>query len=226
MISALLKALTQLADPRLRRVLKFGILLAAAAYVGLVAGTWALLAQVRLFNEAWADWAADAAIGLAALVLPLLVFPALSTTLMSFWLEDVADAVESRHYPQLNWPRPRRWTEALATSLGFLAVVTLVNLAALPVYAALLVTGLAVPLATLVNGYLLGREYFDLVALRRLPPAEARLLFRNRLGRLWLGGVVIALLFSVPLLNLAAPVIATAFMVHLFQSLQRSEPKV
>lgn len=75
-------------------------------------------------------------------------------------------------------------------------------------------------LAVLVNGYLLGREYFDLVAVRWLDPAQAKVCYRNNLGRVWLGGMTIALMFVVPLFNLVAPVVATAFMVHLFQSLR------
>lgn len=220
MITALFKALAQLSDPRLRRVLKLGVLGAIAAYALLVAAVWVVLGNVTLFQEAWADIGTDFAIGLAALVLPILFFPALATTIMSALLDDVADAVEARHYPQLNWPRPQKWTEALGTTLRFLAVMVLVNLAALPFYLMLLITGLTVILVTVVNGYLLGREYFELVALRRLDPAQARLTFRHHLGKLWLAGMVIAILFGTPILNLAAPVIATAFMVHVFQSLR------
>lgn len=220
MISALYKAVAQLPDPRLRRVLKLGVLGAIAAYVLLVATVWAVLSQVTLFQAVWADIGTDLALGLAALVLPVLFFPALATTVMSALLDDVADAVEARHYPQLNWPRPQKWTEALATTSRFLAVMVLVNLVALPFYLMLLITGLTVILVTVVNGYLLGREYFELVALRRLEPKQARLTFRHHLGKLWLAGMVIAILFGIPILNLAAPVIATAFMVHVFQSLR------
>lgn len=220
MITALFKAFAQLPDPRLRRVLTLGIFGAVAAYVMLVAVIWLVLAQVTLFQEAWADLGTDVALGLAALVLPILFFPALATAIMSALLDDVADAVEARHYPKLNWPRPQKWTEMLATTLRFLAVMVVVNLAALPVYLLLLVTGLTVIVATVVNGYLLGREYFELVAFRRLDPKQARLVFRNHLGRLWLAGAIIAVLFAVPILNLGAPVIATAFMVHVFQSLR------
>ncbi|MGE5506857.1 MAG: EI24 domain-containing protein [Actinomycetota bacterium] len=226
MLRALYKAVAQLPDPPVKRVLVRGVMIGIATYVALVAGVRAGLAHVQLFQDAWADWTAGLAIGLAATLLPLLFFPALVTTITSFMLEGVADAVEARHYPGLNWPRPQRWTEVLGTSLRFLLVIAAANLLALPVYLALLLTGLALPLSFAVNGYLLGREYFELVALRRLPPAEARVLFSNRLGRFWLGGVVIAFLFSIPLVNLAAPVIATAFMVHLFQSLQPPARKV
>lgn len=226
MISALVKAFAQLPDPRLRRVLRLGIIGALATYLALVAVVaWATTGTAML-SEAWADTTADIAGILAALALPLLFFPALSTTVMGPLLEKVADAVEDRHYPHLNWPRPQKWAEVLATTLRFLAVTVVINLLALPIYGVLLITGFTVVLVYLVNGYLLGREYFEIVAFRRLDPKAARVLFRNRLGRLWLAGAVITFLFSVPILNLAAPVIATAFMTHLFQGLQPAAPSV
>lgn len=221
MFSALIKAFGQLSDPKLRRVIRLGIVGAMACYVALVALVWFTLTHVSLFEQGWADTGADVALGLTALVVPILFFPALATAIMGAMLDDVADAVEARHYPQLNWPRPQKWPEILLTTLRFLAVMVAVNLLVLPIYVVLLITGLSIGLFLIVNGYLLGREYFELVAFRRLDPKEARLCFRHNLGRLWLAGGVIAFLFSVPLLNLLAPVIGTAFMVHLFQSLRR-----
>ncbi|MBC7954008.1 MAG: EI24 domain-containing protein [Rhodospirillaceae bacterium] len=221
MFSALIKAFGQLSDPKLRRVIRLGIAGAMACYVALVALVWFTLTHVSLFEQGWADTGADVALGLVALVVPILFFPALATAIMGAMLDDVADAVEARHYPQLNWPRPQKWPEILLTTLRFLVVMVAVNLLVLPIYVVLLITGLSIGLFLIVNGYLLGREYFELVAFRRLDPKEARLCFRHNLGRLWLAGGVIAFLFSVPLLNLLAPAIATAFMVHLFQSLRR-----
>jgi uncharacterized protein involved in cysteine biosynthesis len=221
MLAALFKAFAQLTDPALRRVVRLGVLGAVACYVVLVALVWFGLPQIRFFDQGWADTGAGVALALAALVLPILFFPALVTTIMSAMLDGVADAVEARHYPQLNWPRPQKWGEIVAGTLRFLLLTVVVNLLALPVYLALLLTGLTVAVAVVVNGYLLGREYFELVAARRMEPAAMRLAFRNHLGRLWLAGAVIAVLFSLPLVNLVAPVVATAFMVHLFQSLRR-----
>ena len=214
MIAALVKALGQLSDPRLSRVLKWGVMGALAAYAVLVAIIWTVLANLTLFANAWADWGTDLAIGALALVLPILFFPALITTIMGPMLDGVAEAVDARHYPHLGPGRPQPVGEVIWGTLRFLGLTVLVNLLALPVYGVLLFTGFTVVLATLINGYLLGREYFDLAAFRRMDPAAARLMFRANLGRLWLAGIIIAFLFSVPLLNLAAPLIATAFMTH------------
>ena len=69
-----------------------------------------------------------------------------------------------------------------------------------------------------VNGYLLGREYFELVALRRIGPEEARRLRKAHRGKLFIAGVATALLLTIPVVNLLAPVVVTAAMVHLFEN--------
>lgn len=220
MIAALFKAFAQLTDARLRHVIAFGVVGAVLAYVILVGLAWWGLAESHWFRPGWIDGASRFLVGLVALILPLPFFPAFATVIMSARLEAVVEAVEDRHFPNQQWPRPQTWGEVLGTSLRFLAVTLCVNLLALPVYGVLLLTGLTVVLAAVVNGYLLGREYYEVVALRRLSPEESRLMFRNYLGRVWGAGIVIAVLFAIPGINLVAPVVATAFMVHTFQALQ------
>lgn len=225
MIAALYKAFAQLTDPRLARVLKWGVLGALTAYVALVALIWTILANVSFFANVWADWGTELAVGALALVLPVLFFPALVTAIMGPMLDGVAEAVEARHYPHLAPARAQPVAEVVLGTLRFLGLTILVNLVALPVYGILLFTGLTVVLATVINGYLLGREYFEMAAIRRLDPPAMRALFRAQLGRVWLAGLVIAFLFSVPLLNLAAPVIAAAFMTHVAETLRmRANP--
>jgi CysZ protein len=155
------------------------------------------------------------------LVLSWLLFPAVVTAIMSLFLERIAVAVEALDYPGRGPPRRQRIGETIAATLRLTGLTLLLNLLALPVY--LLVPGINLVLFLTLNGYLLGREYFEVVALRRLDAAAARAA-RSRFGlRVFLGGVMIAALFSVPLVNLVAPVIATAFMVHVFEALPRAE---
>ncbi len=75
----------------------------------------------------------------------------------------------------------------------------------------------------LLNGYLLGREYFELVAARRFDAAGVRRLRRKYRGRVMLAGVVIAFLLTVPIVNLVTPIVATGFMLHVFERLRRRE---
>ncbi|CUW37665.1 conserved membrane protein of unknown function [Magnetospirillum sp. XM-1] len=219
--AALLKAFAQLGDPRLRRILGLGVAAALACWIGLALGASALLRQIHLFENTLADMSAGVVLGITALLLPILFFSALATFVMSFWLDDVADIVEAEHYPQLGPAREMGWAEILRLSTRFLLVMGLITLVAAPFYLALLFLGFGIILNYAVNGYLLGREYFEVVAARRMEPDSMRMVFGNNLGRLWLCGAAINLLFQIPLLNLTAPVVATAFMVHIFQSLRK-----
>jgi uncharacterized protein involved in cysteine biosynthesis len=114
--------------------------------------------------------------------------------------------------------------EMAMTSLRLMLLTLALNLLALPIY--VLVPGINVFVFFGLNGYLFGREYFEVVALRRLDGDAAKAMRRRFGGRVFLGGVIITGLFALPFVNLAAPVIATAFMVHLFEGLLRLAPSV
>jgi len=220
MIMGFFKALAQIADPRFRRVLLLGLAGAAAGFVILQASVWWLLSAVTFFSTVYAEWTVDVLGGAAAFVLGVLLFPAIAGLVIGFLLDDVVSAVEARHYADLPAPRPQPLWETISTAATFAIVLIVVNMVALPFY--LFVPGLNLVLFYLVNGYLLGREFFEMVALRRLPAAEAKALRRTRQGWVWLAGAVIAFMLSIPFVNLAAPVIAAAFMTHVFERLRRA----
>lgn len=224
MIKSFWLAFCQLSDPRLRRIVLWGVAGALLSWL-LVSGTaWLVLSQITFFQEYWANLGAVVTLGLVGFLMPLLFFPAVATTIMSVVLDKVAAAVEERYYPNIPPARQQSLREILRISLRFLGVTLLVNLLALPIYILLLFTGLTFVAVVAVNGYLLGREYYETVALRHLDPETARLLMRRKLGSVWLTGVITAILFSVPLLNLVVPVVGTAAMTHRYQALRQSLP--
>ena len=75
--------------------------------------------------------------------------------------------------------------------------------------------GLGVIILFLANSYLLGREYFELAAMRFRPPHEAKAMRKTNAAYIFLAGMVIAVFVSIPLVNLATPIFAMAFMVHI-----------
>jgi uncharacterized protein involved in cysteine biosynthesis len=143
------------------------------------------------------------------------LFPAVISAFIGLHVEGIARAVEARHYPDLPPARGEPLASSILTALRFSAMLIALNLIAL----VFLVVPPLFPFVFLgLNGYLLGREYFELVAHRRLRPEEARLLGKAHRVRRFAFGVVIAALLAVPGVNLLAPVIATAAMVHLFEA--------
>ena len=172
----------------------------------------------------WAGWLTFvlgifASLGLA-LALALLLAP-VTALIAGFFLDDVADVIEKRDYPNEPPGRPLPLGEAVAGSLKFLGVVILGNLLALVL---LLVPGVNLVAFFLVNGYLLGREFFEFAAMRHLPEDEARAFRRRHAVTVFLAGMLIAAFVSVPLVNLVAPLFAAALMVHLFKLLSAREP--
>ena len=145
-------------------------------------------------------------------MLALLIAP-VTAIVAGLFLDDVAETVERDRLSRTTRraARCRRWP-ALVLSLKFFGVVILGNLLALLL---LLMPGVNIAAFFIVNGYLLGREFFEFAAMRFRPEAEAKALRRSYAGTVFLAGLVIAGFLAVPLLNLLTPLFAAAMMVHL-----------
>ena len=217
MIAALFRAIAELPSPPLRRVVGLSLAMALATFALLWAGSAVALDHLALFAWEPLDWLVNLLGALAVLGLSWVLFPAVLTLIMGFYLERVAAAVEARDYPGRGPPRRQPVMETAVMTIRLMGLTLLLNLLVLPVY--ILAPGINVFVFLVLNGYLLGREYFEVVALRRLDRMAARALRSRFGGRVFLGGVVIAGLFALPAVNLVAPVIATAFMMHVFESL-------
>src|SRR5690606_19179734 len=136
----------------------------------------------------------------------------ITAVIAGFFLDDVAEIVEREDYPQDPPGRALPMMAAALVSVKFLALVVVANLFALLL---LLVPGVNIAAFFVVNGYLLGREFFEFAAMRFRPEAEAKALRRQNAGTVFLACLVIAVFLSVPLLNLLTPLFAAAMMVHL-----------
>jgi CysZ protein len=164
---------------------------------------------------AWAGWlgfiaAIVAGVGLA-LGLALLIAP-VTAIVAGLFLDDIAETVERTAYPLDPPGKAVPVLQSMVLALKFFAVVVIGNLIALLL---LLVPGINVGAFFLVNGYLLGREFFEFAAMRFCPEAQAKALRSKHAGTVFLAGLVIAAFLAVPLLNLLTPLFAAAMMVHL-----------
>lgn len=222
MIKAFSRAIAQLGDLRLRRVFWIGVIGSAVVFALLWGGIALFLSSTEYLHFSIfgfpisLDFISDILGNMAAAVLTWLLFPSVITLIVSLFLEDVAAAVEDRHYPGLAPPRKQQISEILWIMLKFAAIGIILNLLALPFIIILIFFP---PFNLFVfyglNGYLLGREYFELVGHRRFEPRTARRARRLLRGQVFVAGVLIAILLTVPFVNLVAPIIATAAMVHL-----------
>jgi CysZ protein len=173
----------------------------------------------------WAGWLGFAAaiiagIGLA-LALALLIAP-VTALIAGLFLDDVAEIIEREDYPGDPPGQPLDLAASLVSSLKFLGIVILGNIVALLL---LLVPGINVAAFFVVNGYLIGREFFEFAAMRHRPARAARMMRRQNALTVFLGGMVIAGFMAVPILNLATPLFAAAMMVHLHKMLSQAESR-
>lgn len=154
-------------------------------------------------------------IGLAFLVAPV------SALVAGFYLDELAEQVETTSEPR--WPagQPLPAGQAVALSARFAALALLVNIMALML---LLVPGVNAIAFLGANAYLMGREYFELAAMRYRPVAEARALRSEKGAYLFIAGLPIALFLSVPVLNLLTPLFGAAYMARIHKRVSRGVP--
>nr|WP_250888892.1 sulfate transporter family protein [Mesorhizobium sp. dw_380] len=168
----------------------------------------------------WAGWlggiiaAIALAFGMALLVAPV------TAVIAGLFLDDVAEVVERTDYPADPAGRAMPALRSLVLATKFFGVVILGNFVALML---LLVPGINIAAFFVVNGYLLGREFFEFAAMRFRPEEEARALRRRYAGTVFVAGLVIAAFLAVPLLNLVTPLFAAAMMVHLHNAVSVRE---
>ena len=217
MLKAIGRTLEQMASPAFLWVLARAFALTAIIFVALF---WLLQMALGAIPELPWGWLNTVISFLASAGL-LVAFLFLRFTgaalFLGLFLESVADAVEARYYPDRRGKDLDVWT-GLATGLRFCAVMLALNAVLLPVYLLVPVGNVLVLLA--VNGYLIGREYFELVALRHMPPDQARQLRRRNAGRIFRTGLVIAIPLSIPIVNLVGPLFGAALMVHVFKDIE------
>ncbi len=145
------------------------------------------------------------------------VMAPVAIAVMGLFLESVVEAVEARHYPALARVRARSLREMLGYSVRFFLMMLAVSLAAL--FVSLFAGFLAPVVFVAANGYLIGREYYETVALRRLGEGEARRRVRANLPVLWVLGAMLALALNLPWVNLVVPLVGVAAFTHLYHRL-------
>jgi CysZ protein len=225
MFQAFARSLAQFDDPRVRAVVWKSLAGALLSFAILAVLFWYLGGWMASGLVHWVDWVAHAGTILLTLILVWFLFPVAVTALASFFLDEVAEAVEDRYYPGRPAPRSQSLVAQLLGTLRFAAVALFLNLVLVPIYLILLVfPPLYLVVFYAVNGYLLGREYFELVAYRRLDERTADAMRRAYRGRLTLAGMVIAVMLTIPVFNLVAPIAATAFALHLFEAMRQERP--
>ncbi len=226
-LSSFTAALGQMGDAKFRKVLFLGLALTFGLLIAITFGTiWGLnvllpesvslpwIGEITWLNEVLSGASVFVILGLSVfLMIPV------ASAFTGIFLDQIADAVEHRHYPSLPAAQPVPISDTLRDTLGFLGLMIGVNLLALILY--VIFAPFALFIFWAVNGFLLGREYFQLVAMRRVGRAGAKVARRKHAVTIWMAGVLMAIPLTVPILNLVIPILGVATFTHLYQKLER-----
>jgi CysZ protein len=231
MIDAAIKAFSQMSAPALRSVLlkAVGLALILIVTIGVVlqrvlagwaetGATWAEQTAGVAPHAVWTAlaWVLSIFASLGIITGALFLMPAVTALVGSFFVDEVGEAVEQEHYPLEPAGRALPFLPALVEGIKIAALALLVYLCALPF---VLFAGLGFVILFLANAYLLGREYFELAAMRFRPQDEAKAMRKTNAAYLFTAGMFIAAFVSIPIMNLATPIFAMAFMVHVHKKL-------
>ena len=221
---AFTKALGQIGDPRFRRILLIGVGISLALLAGATWGVQLLLPDTVslpwIGEIGWLSSLLSGFVLISMIGMSMFLMVPVASLFTGLFLEQVSDAVEAKHYAHLPPADKVNFSDTLIDSMKFFGLLLVVNLLALVIY--LLSTVMAPVIFWIVNGILLGREYFQLVAMRRLGRKGANDLRKKHRPTIWLAGFLMAVPLSIPLVNLFIPVLGVAVFTHIFHRLNKT----
>ena len=236
MIHAAMMALSQMLSPAMRAILWKAIGLALVLIAILATALQRLLSWFAVYGEAWAEasigpgfhtplnilaWIVSIAAGVGVVVGAIFLMPAITSLVASIFVDDIADQVEAAYYPHDARGVALPLASAMMEGLKAALLTIVVYLVALPL---VLFLGFGFIVFFVATAWLLGREYFELAAMRFRPVADAKAMRRDNAWTVFAGGCFIAAFVSIPIVNLATPLFGMAFMVHLHKRLSGKLP--
>lgn len=195
------------------------ILLLFGLWYGLTTATnWLLSYEIA--GWLWLVTALSWLLGIGLFVGAVFLIAPVSALFAGLFLDEVALKGEQLDYPEDPPGKPLEFAASLGHSINFTLFVLAANLVALLL---VLLPGINFAVFFLLNGYLLGREYFQFIAMRFVDYGQAKALRKRHEGTVFLGGMIISGFMAIPVLNLATPIFATLMMLHLFKALTFEE---
>lgn len=224
MIPALIKSIQSAFQPEILRIILKAFLGSLVLFGLLLSLTWYGFTLIKFFDVKWLEALLESVSWAGIVIVSWFLFPGTVIIVMGFFIEDLIREVERLSYPYLDDNSIKPQGGFLWSGVKFGLLTLMINLAALPI---ILIFFFLPPINifvfTALNGYLLGREYFELIACRRIPKDRLRNLWKRNRIQLIFSGMVITFLYSIPVINFLMPAIGVAFMVHTFYRIWQKE---
>ena len=221
MFSSAGRALQMIFEPALFGVVLKSFLLSFLIFAILFVAAEYGVQHLPLLQWPWLNTLLALLAPVLVIVLAFFLGAPVAAIFASLYLGRIATVVEAKYYASDAPSAGAPLFASVVVALRLLAWIVVFALALLPVDAALPIVGSLASL--MVNAGLLGREYFELAALRHLPRDKVNAMRRrHRVGILG-AGLLIAALAEIPIVNFVAPLYGAAFMVHVFKHFQHRE---
>jgi CysZ protein len=213
MVSAVLRALADVFSPGFRKVFWKAVGLSILLFIVVLVAIETAISILVAFPWPWLETILAVATGLGLFAAFFFLMAPVTAIFAGLFLDEIAEMVEKRDYPDDPVGKPLDNGTALVTGIQFGLLVLLVNLAVLP----MLFLGIGAAIMVVANAYLLGREYFQMIAMRHQPVRDAKRLRKENASRVFAAGLIPAALATIPILNLLVPLFSTAYFVHIYK---------
>jgi uncharacterized protein involved in cysteine biosynthesis len=238
MLDAALKALSQILSPPMRAILWKSIALALVLIVALATALQRLLSWLATSGMVWAEatlgpdyhtplnvlsWIVSIAAGFGIVFGAIFLMPAITSLVASVFVDDVADVVEREHYPAEKPGTALPYGVAITEGIKFALLTIVVYLIALPF---VFFAGLGFLAFFIATAWLLGRQYFEMAAMRFRSVDDAKAMRKANAATVFTAGLLIAAFVSIPIVNLATPLFGMALMVHMHKRLSGPRPEL
>ena len=218
MIGAALTAFADLTAPGFRAIVLKAIGLTIALFLGLVIAMEYALGSLLVLQWSWLETAAQWGAGLVLVAGLFFLIVPVSAIFAGLYFDRVAELTEQRHYPQDPAGLAPGGIAGLLTGLQFAGLALLISLLVFP----FIFFGIGIIVLPLANAYVISREYFVMAAARHRGLEQAKALRRANALRVWAAGLAPALFGLLPLANLAMPVFAASYFVHIAKAITGS----
>lgn len=217
MFSAAIRSLSNIFSKPFRRIFWKSLGLTILLFIFVFVVLEAFILFLASFPWPWLETVTAVGTGLSLFVSFFYLMGPVTALFAGLYLDKIAEIVEINDYPEDPLGKELDTISSIITGVQFGLIVLLVNLILLPT----LLFGFGALLMVVSNAYLLGREYFELVAMRHLKVQEAKAMRRSHSGRIFVAGLLPACINLIPIVNIFVPIFATAYFAHIFKAMTK-----
>jgi CysZ protein len=223
LVTAIERTGQQIFDRAFLKVFLLGLVTTVGAIIIAYLAANEIMKEIPGYQSDWewwedfVNWIMGYTVDIAFFIILFFSFAPISTIFVSIYLDDIVDSVEDRFYPE-NKANKRLGIPKLAFLASRIALLVVVlNIIVIPLYIIFFwVPFLPIGIFYLLNGYLLGLGYYEMVAVRHMGIKEAGIHRRSIRGVVLGVGLIMTFLFMVPIVQLIVPIIGAALICHLF----------